>query len=84
MPSEISGLDDLRGFLKHGNHVARFSFPFVALEERHSGFTERPMNNLILPRKLMPSEPLPEPEHAFVPEQIPEARPFRFDENAEI
>jgi hypothetical protein len=25
--------DDLRGFLKYGNHVARFSFPFIAVEE---------------------------------------------------
>jgi type IV secretory pathway TraG/TraD family ATPase VirD4 len=24
LSSEISGLDDLRGFLKYGNHVARF------------------------------------------------------------
>ena len=36
LPSEVSGLDDLRGFLKYGNHVARFSFPFIALEERLS------------------------------------------------
>jgi len=34
MPSEISGLDDLRGFLKYGNHVARFSFPSCACARR--------------------------------------------------
>ena len=28
MPSEISGMDDLRAYLKYGNYVARFSFPF--------------------------------------------------------
>jgi hypothetical protein len=49
LPSEISGLDDLRGFLKYGNHVARFSFPFVALEEKHPGFVEREMDDLICP-----------------------------------
>ncbi len=43
------GLDDLRGFLKYGNHVARFSFPFIALEEKSPGFDERTMEDLIVP-----------------------------------
>src|SRR5579859_191000 len=49
MPSEISGLDDLRGFLKYGNHVARFSFPFISLHEKSPGFDERKMDDLIVP-----------------------------------
>jgi hypothetical protein len=49
LPSEVSGLDDLRGFLKYGNHVARFSFPFIALEEKSPGFDERAMDDLIVP-----------------------------------
>jgi hypothetical protein len=49
LPSEVSGLDDLRGFLKYGNHVARFSFPFIALEEKSPGFDERAMEDLIVP-----------------------------------
>src|SRR5580658_6822796 len=49
LPSEISGLDDLRGFLKYGNHVARFSFPFIASEENSPGFDERTMDDLIVP-----------------------------------
>ncbi len=49
MPSEISGLDDLRGFLKYGNHVARFSFPFISLHEKSPGFDERKMGDLIVP-----------------------------------
>jgi type IV secretory pathway TraG/TraD family ATPase VirD4 len=49
LPSEISGLDDLRGFLKYGNHVARFSFPFIAVEEKCPGFDERKMDDLIVP-----------------------------------
>ena len=49
MPSEMSGLDDLCGFLKYGNHVARFSFPFIALEEKSPGFDERTMDDLIVP-----------------------------------
>ena len=80
MPSEISGLDDLRGFLKYGNHVARFSFPFVALEEKHPGFAERPMDDLIVPRKQAPPEPTPEPAHALVPEHIAEDADLGFDE----
>jgi type IV secretory pathway TraG/TraD family ATPase VirD4 len=57
LPSEVSGLDDLRGFLKYGNHVARFSFPFIALEERSPGFDERQMDDLIVPSTPLPAEP---------------------------
>ena len=57
LPSEVSGLDDLRGFLKYGNHVARFSFPFIALEEKSPAFDERKMEDLILPS----APPAPEP-----------------------
>jgi type IV secretory pathway TraG/TraD family ATPase VirD4 len=49
LPSEVSGLDDLRGFLKYGNHVARFSFPFIEIEEKNPGFDEREMDDLIVP-----------------------------------
>ncbi len=58
LPSEVSGLDDLRGFLKYGNHVARFSFPFIALNEKSPGFDERKMEDLIVPS----TPPAPEPE----------------------
>lgn len=53
LPSEISGLDDMRGFLKYGNHVARFSFPFLALEEKHPAFIERTMDDLIVPNRAI-------------------------------
>jgi len=72
MPSEISGLDDLRGFLKYGNHVARFSFPFIALEEKHPGYVERDMDDLIVSSTFPPAEPEPQPGHALVPENIGE------------
>jgi len=81
MPSEISGLDDLRGFLKYGNHVARFSFPFIALEERHPGFHERSMDDLIVPRKQLPPEPTPEPAHVLVPDHIAEDTAQGLDES---
>jgi hypothetical protein len=57
LPSEVSGLDDLRGFLKYGNHVARFSFPFVALREKNPGLDERKMDDLIIPSTRLPQEP---------------------------
>jgi hypothetical protein len=72
MPSEISGLDDLRGFLKYGNHVARFSFPFIALEEKHPGYVERDMDDLIVSSEIPPAEPEPQATHALVPENVGE------------
>jgi hypothetical protein len=42
MPSEITGLAPLRGFLKVGNLVVRLSFPFLNLPRRAPAFTERP------------------------------------------
>jgi len=70
MPSEISGLDDLRGFLKYGNHVARFSFPFIALQEKHAGYLERVMDDLIVSSEIPPTDPEPQASHALVPENI--------------
>jgi type IV secretory pathway TraG/TraD family ATPase VirD4 len=73
LPSEVSGLDDLRGFLKYGNHVARFSFPFIALREKNPGFDERKMDDLIIPSTPLPPEPeeiqgnLLAPEHEVQP-----------------
>lgn len=57
MPSEISGLDDLRGFLKYGNYVARFAFPFISLREKSPGFDERKMDDLIVPNSVPPVGP---------------------------
>ena len=70
LPSEISGLDDLRGFLKHGNHVARFSFPFIALEEKAPGFDERKMDDLIVPSTPLPVEPEEVQGNLLFPEYV--------------
>lgn len=75
LPSEVSGLDDLRGFLKYGNHVARFSFPFISLREKNPGFDERKMDDLIIPSTPLPPEPeemqgnLLAPEYAVRPSE---------------
>ena len=42
MPSEISGLAPLRGFLKVGNLVVRLSFPFLDLPRKAPALIERP------------------------------------------
>jgi Type IV secretion-system coupling protein DNA-binding domain len=42
MPSEITGLESLNGFLKNGNLVVRMSFPFIELPEKQPKFIERP------------------------------------------
>lgn len=70
LPSEISGLDDLRGFLKYGNHVARFSFPVIALEEKTAAFDERKMDDLIVPTVPLPIEPEAAQDHLLFPEQM--------------
>ncbi len=41
MPSEISGLPSLRGYLKLENLVVRLHFPFLDLLARHPAFVER-------------------------------------------
>jgi hypothetical protein len=81
LPSEISGLDDLRGFLKYGNHVARFSFPFIALEKKHPGYIEREMDDRIESNTSQPAEPEPQAGHALVPEPV--AEHAGFDERME-
>jgi type IV secretory pathway TraG/TraD family ATPase VirD4 len=41
MASQISGLDPLHGYLKHGNLVVEMKVPYMELENRHEKFIER-------------------------------------------
>jgi len=50
MDSEISGLANLRGYLKSGNLVVRMSFSFVELPSKHPKYIQRPAN-------MRPEEP---------------------------
>jgi hypothetical protein len=50
MDSEISGLENLHGYLKSGNLVVRMSFLFIELSAKHSRFIQRPM-------EIRPEEP---------------------------
>jgi len=73
MPSEISGLDDLRGFLKYGNYVARFAFPFISLREKGPGFDERKMDDLIVPSSALSAEAEETQGNLLFPEQTESA-----------
>src|SRR5437879_9666413 len=44
MPSEITGLESLHGYLKTGNFVVPMSFPYIQLPEKQPKFIERKMN----------------------------------------
>lgn len=71
LPSEISGLDHLHAFLKYGNHVTRFSFPYIDLPKKHPGFIEREMDDF-LPSALGPIETESFGDHKLVPaERVP-------------
>lgn len=48
MDSEISGLPDLRAFLKHGNEVARFSFAYNDIPATRPAFLPRPVEDDVL------------------------------------
>jgi len=45
LDSEISGLPDRHAFLKHGNHVARFSFAYSDIPAKQPAFIERPLED---------------------------------------
>lgn len=66
MPSEISGMDDLRAYLKYGNYVARFSFPYLEMQARQPAFVEREMDDF-LPRSCDPRDVAPD-EGKLTPE----------------
>jgi hypothetical protein len=66
LPSEISGLDQLHAFLKYGNHVTRFSFPYIDLPKVHPGFIERRMDDF-LPSPPPVADSAPPAEHKLVP-----------------
>jgi type IV secretory pathway TraG/TraD family ATPase VirD4 len=50
MDSEISGLENLHGYLKSGNLVVRMSFSFIELPTKHPRYIERPA-------EIRPEEP---------------------------
>jgi type IV secretory pathway TraG/TraD family ATPase VirD4 len=71
MPSEISGLPSLHGYLKLENLVVRLDFPYVDLPARQPAFVERPIAPTL---PTMPATPTtsvltPAPEALIAHEQ---------------
>ena len=77
MPSEISGLAPLRGYLKSGNLVTRLSFPYIRLPQLHPALIER----LPAPSRTAPAPATPSafktgrpPEHRLVQPPVGEGQ----------
>lgn len=74
MPSEIQGLADLSAFLKYGNYVARFSVPFIELEDKHPDFIRRRRKPAAAPQPPAPpkaDEPPPaDPDEESVDNEL--------------
>jgi type IV secretory pathway TraG/TraD family ATPase VirD4 len=74
LDSEISGLDNLHAYLKHGNYVARFSFSVLDIPATKPKFIERLKDDYIVREpKKEPSAPVketPSPEPS-VPVAVP-------------
>lgn len=77
LDSEISGLENLHAFLKHGNYVTRFSFPALQMPPAQPKFIERLKDDFIVrtPKTTIPgtaepvATPLPEPSKMPIPEK---------------
>lgn len=61
MASEITGLDPLHGYLRHGNLVVRMRFPYLELPNRQPAFLERRDTATAAPVPAVEPEPLPVP-----------------------
>jgi hypothetical protein len=70
MPSEISGLPSLRGYLKLENLVVRLHFPFVDAPTRHPAFVERPVMDAARP--TMATVPVVRPAAPVIQSPVPE------------
>jgi type IV secretory pathway TraG/TraD family ATPase VirD4 len=70
MPSEISGLPSLRGYLKLENLVVRLHFPFVDCPARHPTFVERPVIDAARP--TMATIPVVRPAAPVIQSPVPE------------
>lgn len=71
MDSEISGLPDRHAFLKHGNHVARFSFAFSDIPATQPAFIARPLEDDDL--TFDPKTLTKKPAQATIPEEDAES-----------
>jgi type IV secretory pathway TraG/TraD family ATPase VirD4 len=79
LPSEVSGLDDLRAYLKYGNYVTQFAFPYIDLPASAPAFLEREMDDLL---PLLPKYPSRAEPHEAASDRA-EAGPAAMDFNSE-
>jgi type IV secretory pathway TraG/TraD family ATPase VirD4 len=70
MPSEISGLPSLRGYLKLENLVVRVHFPFLDVPARHPAFVERPAMDA--PRPTLATVPVVRTAAPVIQSPVPE------------
>ena len=70
MPSEISGLPSLRGYLKLENLVVRLHFPFVDVPARHPAFVER--STIETTRRPPVATPSAKPPAPVIQSPVPE------------
>ena len=80
MASEISGLRDLRGYMKLENYVTRFEFPFMELAKIAEGFLPRPMEDsfLTLPEPQSPPQRSRRPTTKEQGERLPDPEQLGF------
>jgi hypothetical protein len=68
LPSEISGLANLHGYLKLGNLVTTLHVPFVTVSARHPALVPRPVTDAAGTVRPLPPSPTAVPaEHALAP-----------------
>ena len=72
LPSQISGLANLHGYLKLGNLVTTLRVPFITLPERHPALVPRPVSDAIGTVRLRPPRAAADPP---VNELAPDAAP---------
>jgi type IV secretory pathway TraG/TraD family ATPase VirD4 len=68
LDSEISGLENLHAYLKHGNYVARFSFPVLEVPASKPKFIERLEDDYIV---RDPKPPQPQVPKTEIPSAVP-------------
>jgi hypothetical protein len=73
LPSEISGLANLQGYLKHGNLVTTLRVPFIKLPERHPALVPRPVSDAIGTVRLRPPRAAADPPvNELAPGAVPQ------------
>jgi hypothetical protein len=79
LDSEISGLENLHAFLKHGNYVTRLSFPVLEMPATQTRFLERLKDDFIVrgpQNEVEKSASIQPPPIPAAPKPTPKDRPL--------